>query len=280
MGNQKVWFVTGASKGFGLEIARAALNAGNKVVATVRSNPEKLNAELMNDNLFVVTMDVTNEDQVKKAVEDSIAKFGRLDVVVNNAGYGIIAAIEEASNAEVKKQYDTNVFGVLNVVRAVLPYMRKQRSGHIINFSSLFGYGAIPVYALYGSTKFAIEGISEGLAIELEPFGIKVTALAPGLFRTKFLEGGQYVTAAKTISDYDNTMVGQMKSSPGQLQGNQEGDPAKLARVLVELANVQNPPLHLPVGEDSLAAYRSNVAKTTAEIEQWAGKFSPTKASN
>ena len=280
MGNQKVWFVTGASKGFGFEITKAALEAGNKVVATVRSNPDKLTAEFKNDNLLAVTMDVTNEDQVKKAVEAAIAKFGRLDVVVNNAGYGIIAAIEEASNEETKKQYDTNVFGVLNVVRAVVPYLRKQHSGHIINFSSLFGYGAIPVYALYGSTKFAIEGLSEGLAIELEPFGIKVTALAPGLFRTKFLEGGQYVTSSKTIPEYDNTPVGQMKKTPEQLHGNQEGDPAKLAKVIVELSNEKNPPLHLPVGNDSLEAYRSNMAKTTAEIEKWAGKFSSTKATN
>ena len=187
---------------------------------------------------------------------------------------------EEASNEETKKQYDTNVFGVLNVVRAVVPYLRKQHSGHIINFSSLFGYGAIPVYALYGSTKFAIEGLSEGLAIELEPFGIKVTALAPGLFRTKFLEGGQYVTSAKTIPEYDNTPVGQMKKTPEQLQGNQEGDPAKLARGIVELSNEKNPPLHLPVGNDSLETYRTNTAKTTAEIEKWAGKFSSTKATN
>jgi NAD(P)-dependent dehydrogenase (short-subunit alcohol dehydrogenase family) len=279
MGNQKVWLVTGASKGFGLEIAKAVLKSGDKVIATCRSNPEKLSAELNNDNALAVAMDVTNEDQVKQGVEDGIAKFGNLDVVVNNAGYGIIAAIEEVSNEETKRQYDTNVFGLLNVVRAVLPYMRKQRAGHIINFSSLFGYGAIPVYALYGSTKFAVEGLSKGLAVELEAFGIKVTALAPGLFRTKFLEGGSYVTAGKPIPDYDNTAVGQMKNSPAQLHGNQAGDPAKLAEVVVGLAKEKNPPLHLPVGKDSLDAYRKNVEKTSKEIEQWADKFPPTEVS-
>lgn len=274
----KVWFVTGASKGFGLEIVKAVLAAGDKVVATVRNNAAGLQNEVGNpENLLVVTMDVVNEDEVKRAVKDGIDRFGQLDVVVNNAGFGIVAAIEEASDAEVRRQYDTNVFGLLNVTRAVLPNMRERKAGHIINISSLFGYGALPAWALYGSTKYAVEGISEGLALELAPFNIKVTALAPGLFRTQFLNAQSYASATSAIPDYDQTMVGQMKNVPDALHGNQPGDPAKLAKVIVELAATENPPLHLPVGKDSLESYRTNSAKVSQEIEAWADKFTPTE---
>ncbi|ACU60176.1 SDR family NAD(P)-dependent oxidoreductase [Chitinophaga pinensis] len=275
---QKIWFVTGASKGFGLEIVKAVLAAGDKVVATVRGNVEQLEAALGNvPELLVVNMDVVNEQEVQQAVGTAITRFGRLDVVVNNAGFGIVAAIEEASDEETRKQYDTNVFGLLNVVRAVLPHLRRHRSGHIINFSSLFGYGAIPGFALYGSTKFAVEGISEGLALELAPFNIKVTSLAPGLFRTQFLSTGSHVYATNPIADYESTAVGQMKSLPASLHGNQSGDPAKLAKVVVELAGVENPPVHLPVGKDALEIYRSGRAKTDEEINAWVGKFSATE---
>ncbi|AKD55430.1 SDR family NAD(P)-dependent oxidoreductase [Spirosoma radiotolerans] len=275
---QKVWFVTGASKGFGLEIVKTALEAGDKVIATVRSNAVDLTNSLGAPfDLHVVTMDVVNEAEVKKAVSDSIEKFGHIDIVVNNAGFGIVGAIEELSDAEVRKQYDTNVFGVLNIVRAVLPHLRERRSGHIINISSLFGYGALPAWALYGSTKYAIEGISEGLALELAPFNVKVTALAPGLFRTQFLNSGSYSLAANAIAAYDDTAVGQMKNVPAALHGNQPGDPTKLAKVVIELAAVENPPLHLPVGRDSLQTYRTNRDKISAEIEGWADRFTPTE---
>jgi NAD(P)-dependent dehydrogenase (short-subunit alcohol dehydrogenase family) len=275
---KKVWFVTGASKGFGLEIVKAALASGDKVVATVRNNVAALQKDLGNpQDLLVVIMDVVKEAEVKRAVAEGIDRFGQLDVIVNNAGFGIVAAIEEASDEEVRRQYDTNVFGVLNVVRAVLPHLRERKAGHIINISSLFGYGALPAWALYGSTKYAVEGISEGLALELAPFNIKVTSLAPGLFRTQFLNSQSYSLAAGAIQDYDNTMVGQMKNVPDSLHGNQPGDPAKLAKVIVELAAVENPPVHLPVGLDSLQTYRTNRDKISEEIEAWADKFTPTE---
>ena len=161
----KVWFITGASKGFGFEIARAVLASGDQVVATVRKNAGELAARLNGgDRALVVTLDVTNEKEVKAGVRAAIDKFQRIDVLVNNAGYGLLAATEEASAEEVRKQYDTNVFGLLNVTRAVLPQLRRQGSGHIINISSLFGYlNSVPGFGLYGSTKFAVEGISEGL---------------------------------------------------------------------------------------------------------------------
>ncbi|MBD2728925.1 SDR family NAD(P)-dependent oxidoreductase [Nostoc sp. FACHB-892] len=269
MKTQKVWFITGASRGFGLEIARAALAAGDQVVATVRSQPAQLTATLDNHpDLYVVQMDVTQEDQVQAAVKQGIDRFGRLDVLVNNAGYGMVTAIEEATDAEVRKQYDTNVFGLLNVTRAVLPYLRQQKSGHIINISSLFGYDAIPGWGLYGSTKFAVEGLSKGLAVELAPLGIHVTVVAPGLFTTDFLSTESYVAAKTIIADYQAT-VGPMRSGADALHGNQPGDPKKFAAVMIQLANTDHPPLHLPVGNDTIAMYRSSAAKMAQDIEAW-----------
>jgi NAD(P)-dependent dehydrogenase (short-subunit alcohol dehydrogenase family) len=269
MKTQKVILVTGASKGFGLEIAKTALAAGDKVIATVRSKADQLAASLNNDpNLLVVTMDVTNEAQVKAAVAEGLLHFGKIDVVINNAGYGIVTAIEEATDAEVKAQYETNVFGLLNVVRAVLPHLRAQKSGHIINVSSLFGFGAIPGWALYGSTKFAVEGISKGLALELEPLNIKVTAVEPGLFSTDFLSAESYSASKNIIADYAAT-VGPMRASADQLHGNQPGDPKKLAQVVVDIAHNENPPLHLPIGKDAVGMYKANAEKTNKEIDQW-----------
>ncbi|AYL94760.1 oxidoreductase [Mucilaginibacter celer] len=269
MKTQKVILVTGASKGFGLEIAKTALAAGDKVIATVRSKADELAASLNNNpNLLVVTMDVTNEEQVKAAVEEGVAYFGNVDVLINNAGYGIVTAIEEATDAETKAQYATNVFGLLNVTRAVLPHLRAQKSGHIINISSLFGYDAYPGWALYGSTKFAVEGISKGLALELAPLGIKVTAAAPGLFSTDFLSAESYTAGKNIIEDYATT-VGPMRAGADQLHGNQPGDPKKLAQVLVDLAHNENPPLHLPIGKDAAGMFKANSEKVNKEVDQW-----------
>jgi NAD(P)-dependent dehydrogenase (short-subunit alcohol dehydrogenase family) len=267
---QKTWFITGASKGFGFEIARAALVMGDRVVAAVRGEPGKVAAALGDDpGLLVVSMDVTKESEVQAAAGQAIAHFGRLDIVVNNAGYGIVGGIEEISDAEAKRQYDTNVFGVLNVIRAVLPILRKQRSGHIINVSSLFAFDAIPGWALYGSTKFAVEGISQGLAKELEPFGIKVTAIEPGLFTTEFTARGSYVVAAKPIVDYAATMVGAMRAGTDAYHGTQPGDPKKLAQVVAALGHTETPPLHLPIGTDSVDMYRSQAAQLAKDVEAW-----------
>jgi NAD(P)-dependent dehydrogenase (short-subunit alcohol dehydrogenase family) len=269
MKTQKVWFITGASRGFGLEIASAALRAGDRVVATVRTQPAQLATTLHNHaDLYVVQMDVTQEDQVQEAVKQGIDRFGRIDVLVNNAGFGMVTAIEEATDAEVRKQYDTNVFGLLNVTRAVLPYLREQKSGRIINISSLFGYDAIPGWGLYGSTKFAVEGLSKGLAVELAPLGIHVTTVAPGLFSTDFLSAESYVAAKTIIDDYQAT-VGPMRSGASALHGHQPGDPKKFAAVIIQLANTERPPLHLPVGKDTVAMYRNNAASMAQEIEAW-----------
>ena len=270
MKKQKVWFITGASKGLGLDIAKAALASGDKVVATVRSKPERLAAILQPAaDVLVVTLDVTSEARVKEGVKEAIARFGRIDVLVNNAGYGLLAATEEATDIETRQQYDTNVFGLLNVTRAVLPYMRTQKSGHVINISSLFGYTAsVPGFGLYGSTKFAVEGISEGLALEVNAFGIHVTAVAPGIFRTEFVSTDSYQASGTVLGAYDET-VGKVRQAVGQLHGNQPGDPAKLAQVVLRLANSENPPLHLPIGKDAVAAFKIRAAKAGQEIAAW-----------
>ena len=270
MKTQKVWFITGASKCFGFEITKAALAAGDKVVATVRSNAEQLKSALQNENdVLVVTLDVTKEDQVKQGVQDAISKFGRVDLLVNNAGYGLLASTEEASDEEVRKQYDTNVFGLLNVTRAILPHMRNQKSGHIINISSLFGYTAsIPGFGLYGSTKFAVEGITEGLALEVKPLGIHVTAVAPGLFRTNFASAESY-QASKIVLDAYKETVGHVRSIIGHVDGNQPGDPSKLAQVIIQLAASENPPIHLPIGSDSVAAFRTKTEQAGKEVDEW-----------
>ncbi len=249
MKTQKVWYVTGTSSGFGLEITKAALEAGDKVAATVRKEPEKLRESLNNHpDLLVVIMNVTDETKVRKTIKETIDHFGKIDVLVNNAGYGFLGAIEEATDTEVKQQYDTNVFGVLNVIRAALPYMRKQRSGHIINTSSLFAFSVPPAWALYSSTKFALEDISQGLAVELKPFNIKVTAIEPGLFTTDFLSGTSFKKGEVIIDDYENTPVGQARIASASFHGHQPGDPKKLAGVVVQLAQAENPPMHLPIG--------------------------------
>jgi NAD(P)-dependent dehydrogenase (short-subunit alcohol dehydrogenase family) len=267
---QKIWFITGASKGLGFEITRAALQAGDSVAATVRNNPSKLYSAMNNNpNLLVVEMDVTKEKDVKESVGKAIDHFGKLDIILNNAGYGILGAIEEVSDAEARKQYDTNVFGVLNVLRATLPSLRQQKSGHIMNVSSLFAFDPLAGWGLYGSTKNAVEGISQGLAKELEPFGIKVTAIEPGLFRTGFTGKESYVAAQNVISDYENTRIGYMRKGIDARHGNQPGDASKLAAVVIKLAHTENPPLHLPIGPDSVSNYNIYKDILANDVNAW-----------
>lgn len=269
MTNQKVWFITGASRGFGLEIVKAALAEGNKVVATVRGKPEQLAAQLdNNENLFVAVLDVTDEVQALDAAKQAADKFGRIDVLVNNAGYGLLSAVEEASNEEVKQNYDANVFGLLNVSRAILPYMRKQRSGHVINISSVGGLNGYVGWGIYGSTKFAVEGITESMALELAPLGIYATVVEPGFFRTEFLDPTSLMRTANVIDDYAST-VGEMRSFATQVNKKQPGDPKKLAQAFIILANAEKPPVHLPLGNDTLAMYREKTAKFEKDIENW-----------
>ncbi|KQM77942.1 short-chain dehydrogenase [Pedobacter sp. Leaf216] len=268
MKKQKIWLITGASRGFGLDITKKVLESGDKVIATVRKDAKGLEEHKDNKDLYIVEMDVTDEAKVKKAVRRGITHFWGIDVVVNNAGYGLLAAIEEGTDAEVKRNYEVNVFGTLNVIRAVLPFMRKQGSGHIINISSLGGLGASIGWGLYGSTKFAIEGITESLALELAPLGIKATVVAPGFFRTNFLDESSLTRSEQVIEDYADT-VGKMRGFATKANYNQPGDPAKLADAFIKLASSENPPVHLPLGKDAIKRFRDKVAAFEKNIEEW-----------
>jgi NAD(P)-dependent dehydrogenase (short-subunit alcohol dehydrogenase family) len=267
-GFKRVWFITGASRGLGALIAKAALADGNAVIAAGR-NVAAI-AERLGDSpgLLPVALDVTNEAQANAAVEAVVEKFGRIDVLVNNAGFGLLGAIEESSDADVRRMYDTNVFGLLNITRAVLPVMRSQRAGHIINMSSLGGYRSAAGFGAYCSTKFAVEGLTEALRAELKPLGIHATVVEPGYFRTDFLDASSLVVAREVIADYDETS-GNVRRIAANMNHNQPGDPAKLATALVQLVDSQTPPLRLPLGTDALKAIAEKNAYVTQETETW-----------
>jgi NAD(P)-dependent dehydrogenase (short-subunit alcohol dehydrogenase family) len=267
--SSKVWIITGAARGFGQEISKAVLAGGGTVVATVRSRPDELASQLGNHpKLQVALLDITDEAQARKVAAETVERFGRIDVLVNNAGYGLLAGVEEASDEEVKRNYETNVFGLLKVTRAVLPHMRRQRSGHVINLSSVGGLRGNVGWGLYGSTKFAVEGITESLALELAPLGIYATAVEPGMFRTNFLDQSSLSRSSNVIPDYAET-VGKMRERAGQVNYKQPGDPVKLAAAIVRLAASPKPPVHLPLGSDTLAAYRNKVDSFNKEIDEW-----------
>jgi NAD(P)-dependent dehydrogenase (short-subunit alcohol dehydrogenase family) len=264
----RVWFITGASRGFGALIAEAALAAGDAVVATART-PSTVTERLgSHERLLATRLDVTNEAEAHQAAGEAVKKFGRIDILVNNAGYGLLGAVEEASDAEARKLFGTNVFGLLNVTRAVLPHMRRQRSGHIINLSSVGGYTGYPGWGVYGATKFAVEGISEALAAEVAPLGIKVTVVEPGFFRTDFLDDTSLSRTAQQIEDYRET-VGKTRAHAADVNHGQRGDPAKLAKAFIALANAPKPPLRLPLGSDTVERIQTKNAHVAEELAAW-----------
>jgi NAD(P)-dependent dehydrogenase (short-subunit alcohol dehydrogenase family) len=260
----RVWMITGASRGFGAEIAKAALAAGDSVVATARDT-KGMDGLGGGDRLLPVAMDVTNEEQVKAAVAEAVKKFGRIDVLVNNAGFGLLGAVEEASAEEVERLYRTNVFGLLNVTRAVLPTMRAQRSGHVINLSSVGGFRSYPGWGVYCSTKFAVEGISEALYGELKPLGIHATVVEPGYFRTDFLDKSSLSATKSEIADYADT-VGKTREHAASANHQQPGDPRKLGTAMLSLVNMAEPPLRLPLGTDTVAAIDEKIAFVGKEL--------------
>ena len=269
MKTQKTWFITGAGRGFGMDITEAVLNSGDNVVATVRSKPEALAEKFGNNaNLHIVVLDTTNEIQAVEAAASGIAKFGKIDVLVNNAGYGLLSAVEEATSKEVFNNFNVNVFGVLNVTRAILPYMRKNLSGHLINISSIGGLRASFGWGVYGASKFAIEGITESLAAELAPLGIHATVVAPGFFRTDFLDQSSLIRSENVIDDYSET-VGKMREFATATNKKQPGDPKKLAAAFLKLAASSNPPVHLPLGTDTLERFRAKTKDFENDIANW-----------
>ena len=264
----RTWFVTGASRGFGALIAEEALAKGDAVVATAR-DPKSVTQRLGNHpNLLAVALDVTQESQALAAAKTAIERFGRIDILVNNAGYGLLGAVEEASAEEVESVYRTNVFGLLAVTRAVLPHMRQQRSGRVLNISSVGGYRGFAGWGIYCSTKFAVEGLSEALAMELAPLGVHVTAVEPGYFRTDFLDASSLVVAPDVIEDYDATS-GEVRRVAARLNHSQPGDPKKLAAAMVTLVDAKTPPLRLPLGTDTLAAIARKNAYVEQETQTW-----------
>ena len=264
----RTWLITGSSRGFGALLTQRALEAGDNVIATARK-PADVTARFgEHPRLFAAKLDVTRESDAHEAIAEGIQRFGRIDILVNNAGYGLLGAVEEASTTEVHNIFSTNVFGLLNVTRAVLPHMRKQRSGHIINFSSLGGYQAYVGWGGYGATKFAVEGLTEALALELAPLGVKATVVEPGFFRTDFLDEQSLVTSPLVIADYDAT-VGAMRRFAETANHGQPGDPQKLAGAILALVDAPNPPLRLPLGSDAIERITQKNAAVASELEQW-----------
>jgi NAD(P)-dependent dehydrogenase (short-subunit alcohol dehydrogenase family) len=264
---QKTWFITGASRGIGVEIAKAILAAGDQLIATARKKTD-LDQFESNPNVLTLSLDITDETQVQAAVAAGLERFGQIDVLVNNAGFGILGGIEETSAEEVERVYRTNVFGLLNVTRAVLPSMRHRRSGHIINLSSIGGYRSTPGWGIYCSTKFAVEGITEALHDELAPLGIHATVVEPGYFRTNFLDGSSLQKTVMEIPDYAET-VGKTRKIASELSYQQPGDPTKLAQAMLQLANADTPPLRLPLGTDTLRVIAQKNAYVEQETAQW-----------
>lgn len=264
----KVWFITGASRGFGALITAKALENGDAVVATAR-NPKAITERFgEHANLLPVALDVADESLAFAAAKAAIDRFGRIDVLLNNAGFGLMGAVEEATAAEVEAVYRTNVFGLLTVTRAVLPYMREVRAGRILNISSIGGYRGAAGFGVYSSTKFAVEGLSEALHDELAPLGIHVTVVEPGYFRTDFLDSSSLTTSPHIIADYDDT-AGKVRTIAAGLSHNQPGDPNKLAEVLVNFATAPNPPVRLPLGSDTVAAIENKHRTDAAIVSEW-----------
>ena len=264
----RVWFVTGAARGIGLRIVEAALAQGDAVVATSRDAGSLRERFAGNASLLAVSLDVTDESQAAAAVAAALGRFGRIDVLVNNAGFGLLGAVEEASADEVRRLYETNVFGLLNVTRVALPSMRERRSGRVINISSVGGYRSGPGFGVYCSTKFAVEGISEALHGELAPLGVQVTVVEPGYFRTEFLDQSSLSVSPRVIADYAGT-AGQVRERAVQINQKQPGDPERLARALLALAASPTQPLRLPLGTDTLAAIADKNAHVAAETAAW-----------
>lgn len=265
----KVWLITGTSSGFGRAIAEAALERGDRVVATAR-NPEAL-TDLVTEHggakVLPVALDVTRSDQIAEAVEASLARFGGVDVLVNNAGYGSVGAIEETVEAEVRHHFDVHVFGPMNLIRAVLPQMRARGSGAIVNVSSLGGFVAYPGFGAYCSTKFALEGFSEALAEEIAPFGIRVLIVQPGAFRTRLM--GDAMHRSPVLEPYRQTPVADTRTFADGLDGAQAGDPAKVASLILHALDAEKAPLRLAIGDDAVGGIKTKLAAYAAELEAW-----------
>jgi NAD(P)-dependent dehydrogenase (short-subunit alcohol dehydrogenase family) len=276
----KTWLITGAARGLGAQIAKAALAAGDRVVATARKAADIEKAfPVAGEKLLAQSLDVTDTRAPETVVKAAHHRFGGVDVLVNNAGYGQLGIFEESSEDDVTRQFETNVFGLMRVTRAVLPVMRSQGSGHIINFSSIAGLIAADMCTLYGASKFAVEGFSVNLARDLAPLGIHVSIVEPGYFRTDFLDPSSAHFSGQRIGDYDEARK-RSEALYEQANHHQPGDPAKLGPAILQLANAQPPPLRLLLGTDALDMVRKDMASRSLELEAWTTLSSSTDHDN
>ena len=266
---QKTWFITGAGRGLGAEIAKAAMRAGDLVVAAGRNRAAVSDSLGPDSNrLLSVELDVNNEAQAQAAVAAAVTRFGTIDVLVNNAGYGHLGLFEETTAQDVQAQFGTNLFGVFSVTRAVLPVMRAARKGRIFNVSSTAGMRGVAFGSLYCASKFALEGFSESLAQEIAPFGILVTIVEPGPFRTDFLTPESIRFGAQAVADYDERRAA-LRASFEQRNGKQPGDPVKLAEAMVRLANEPAPPLRFVAGSIAFDSISAKLGGMRTELEHW-----------
>lgn len=267
MNSRKVWFITGASGGMGLELVKYLLSTGCRVAATSRNRAE-LEAQITihREHFLPLEVDITSDQSVKDSIGKVMDAFGKIEVVVNNAGYLLLGGLEELTDREFRQSMDVNLFGAVNVIRATLPFMRAQKSGHIINISSVAGYFGGEKAASYNAPKFALIGITEALAEEVKDFGIKATVAAPGVFRTNFLNSNSLRYAENLIEDYQTRKKIDMWS---QFSGSQTGDPQKLVRILADIAEMENPPLHLLLGPDAYQMAKEKRKADDEEFETW-----------
>ena len=266
--SQKVWLITGVSGGLGRALAEQVAQSGDTVIGTLRKQKQLEEFEsVLPGKTFGVLLDVNQHARFGEVLNNMISRFGSIDVLVNNAGYGLFGAIEELSIDEARQQMETNFFSPLVLTQAVLPFMRKQKSGHIVQISSMAGMRSNPGMGLYNASKFALEGFSEALALETAPLNIKVTIVEPGPFRTSWA-GGSSVRAEKVIPEYNETAGYRISTIQGY-SGTQPGDPVRAAKVIVEVVNSANPPLRLPLGEVAIEAIRSKLKSVEEEINQW-----------
>lgn len=266
--NPRVWFITGSSTGFGRTLAESVLKVGESVIATARK-PEQLAGlvEQYPQSVKAIALDVTQPEQIRAGTDRALTDFGRIDVLVNNAGYGLIGALEEVSEEQIRRNFETNLFGTINMMRTVLPIMRQQGSGHIINMSEIAGFSNELGFSIYGGAKFALEGVSEALRGEVEPFGIKVTIVEPGPFRTDFV-GRSLDRVANPMPEYEPT-VGKFLNFLNTIEGKQPGDPVKAASAIIQMVKSDHPPLRLVLGNYAYERFRKKIETLTQELDAW-----------
>ncbi len=267
--NQKVWFITGANKGIGAAIVKEALSQGYSVVAAARKKEEAEQNLGAHSNLLIVPLDINNDQQVDNAVKATVEKFGRIDVLINNAGYGLLGYFEEMSEESIRRQFETNVFGTMKITRAILPIMREQGNGFVVTVSSTSGIKAVTGGSVYSASKFALEGWAEGMNIDMKQFGIRFMLLEPGAFRTDFANEN----ASMQIPDLHLEAYEEARENLAKvfrtMNGTQTGDPAKLAKGLIKVVNSEDAPLRLLISKPAIPAVEAYYKNRFAEFEKW-----------